>query len=75
MSRCNCKGLILNLHRICFSDFNPFCYNGLPPVKDCKEVKLTQSPSLPEACHSKGHLQGLNSLITLFPLLPLISDP
>ena len=39
-----------------------------PPVKECKEVRLTHS--LPEACHSRGCLQGLNSLFTVFPHLP-----
>ena len=51
-------------------------YNGLtqgdnlscPPVRDCKEVKLIIP--LPEACHSRGHLQRLNGLFTLFPHLP-----
>ena len=40
-----------------------------PPVKHCEEVKLTHPPQS-EACHSRGHLQGLNSLFTLFPHLP-----
>ena len=40
---------------------------ALPPVKDCKQVKHIP---LPEASHSRGHLQGLNSLFTWFPHLP-----
>ena len=60
-STCNREGLILNLFQICFCDFNPHLAtfvivgrsNGLPqgdylshpPVKDCKEVKLTCPPA------------------------------
>ena len=49
------------------------CHLSRPPVKDCRKWNL-HSP-LPEACHSRGHLQGLNSLFFFITSPPSIKGP
>ena len=75
------EGLILNLNWICFCNFNLFLSLDTDIMACLSEIswaahlwrtvrKGNWHIPLPEACHSRRHLQRLNSLFTLFPHLP-----
>ena len=76
---CRGKGFNFNLNWICF--FNRFLSLDTDKIACPNEIswaahlwrtlrKGNWPIPLPEACHSRRRLQGLNSLFTLFPHLP-----
>ena len=80
-------GWMVSLTQWTWAKQTPGVGNGQRSLVCCnpwglKESDMTERlnwTELPQACHSRGLLQGLNSLFTLFPLLPshllLIKEP